>query len=461
MRFEEFLHWNDGLFLQPHHMQHLQRTAFLYGRKNRSFYMSYPSGLIDFEMDLEALASARVIVKRFSALMPDGTEISMPGNTVLPPLDLSGVIKEHPEDLTLFLAVPLWSEFEPNLAENDGASSRRMFLTREHTVRDENTGDNEITLITRKINARLITQFDDPTDLQVLPILKLTAVSDEGADKKLIIDEKYVPPFMILTSDCALSGHVTDLLYEVRRCRDKLLNDLTVAQFKPENFSGINAYNVLQLRILNLYENRLSCLLSLPNLTPFALYLELRSFLAELMGLHPMNDIKDIQNFVHFNCAPQFFELMNDIRSLISSEGGASYIRLTFRPDEGGEYLYAELSADNIVKADEYYLAVHCDAEDRTVITALEKGDTFKLINPEAKRMRARGVKLTEMRYPPRFLPSLSNTLWFRLQLDETPRTWREICEEKGIVIDYAGNMFPNLEASLFLTVIGGKTRKD
>ena len=65
------------------------------------------------------------------------------------------------------------------------------------------------------------------------------------------------------------------------------------------------------------------------------------------------------------------------------------------------------------------------------------------------------------MRYPPRFLPSLSNTLWFRLQLDETPRTWREICEEKGIVIDYAGNMFPNLEASLFLTVIGGKTRKD
>ena len=110
MRFEEFLHWNDGLFLQPHHMQHLQRTAFLYGRKNRSFYMSYPSGLIDFEMDLEALASARVIVKRFSALMPDGTEISMPGNTVLPPLDLSGVIKEHPEELTLFLAVPLWSD---------------------------------------------------------------------------------------------------------------------------------------------------------------------------------------------------------------------------------------------------------------------------------------------------------------------------------------------------------------
>ena len=452
MRFDEILHWTDGLFLQPHHLQYLQRSVFKYGRKNRTTYMPYPYGLIDFEVDTDALSSLRVIVKRFSAVMPDGTEISMPGNVVLAPLDLSATLKEHPEDITVYLALPLWSEFDANLSDGSSVAAKRLFLTAEHTLRDENSGDNEVSIVTRRMNARLITQFDDQTDMQVLPVLKLTAVSDQGAEKELVVDEKYVPPFMVLTQDCALSKMAADLLYKTMRCRDKLLNDLTVAQFKPESFSGINAYNMMQLRILNLYENRLSSLLSLKNMTPFDLYLELRSFLAELRSMHPMNEIAEIEPYNHLDCIRQFNDIINDIYSMIMTEGGAGYVRLDFTKD--GDYLYTALTTDNIVKANEYYLAVHCSAEERRVISALEKGDTFKLINPAAKMMRARGIKLAEMRYPPRFLPTLSDTLWFKLQVSETPSTWRDIQTEKGILIDYAPDLFPNLNVSLFITIV-------
>ena len=454
MRFDEVLHWTDGLFLQPHHLQYLQRSFFEYGRKNRTVCMPYPYGLVDFEIDVDALSSLRVIVKRFSAVMPDGTEISMPGNVVLAPLDLSSTLREHPEDITVYLAVPLWSEFDANLSESGSVVSKRLFSTTEHPVRDENTGDNEVSVVTRRINARLITQFDDRTDMQVLPVLKLTAVSNQGTEKELVVDEKYIPPFMVITPDCALSKMASDLLYKTARCRDKLLNDLTVAQFKPEAFSGINAYNMMQLRVLNLYENRLSALLALKNLTPFDLYLELRSFLAELRSMHPMNEIAEIGPYDHLNFARQFNEIINDIYSMIMTEGGAGYVRLEFAPD--GDYLYTALTTDNIVKAREYYLAVSCSAEERRVISALEKGDTFKLINPAAKMMRARGIKLTEMRYPPRFLPTLSNTLWFKLQVAETPSTWRDIQTEKGILIDCAPDLFPNLTVSLFITIVSG-----
>lgn len=454
MRFDEILHWTDGLFLQPHHLQYLQRSIYKYGRKNRTAYMAFPYGLIDFEVDTDALASLRVIIKHFSAVMPDGTEISMPGNVVLAPLDLSATLKEHPEDITVYLAMPLWSDFDANLSESGASASKRLFSTAERTLRDENTGDNEISVVTRRMNARLITQFDDQTDMQVLPVLKLTAVSNQGAEKELSIDEKFIPPFMVITPDCALSKMASDVLYKTARCRDKLLNDLTVAQFKPEAFSGINAYNMMQLRVLNLYENRLSCLLATKNLAPFDLYMELRSFLAELRSLHPMNEIGEIGMYNHSDCSRQFNDIINDIYSMIMAEGGAGYLRLEFKPD--GDYLYAALTTDSIVKAKEYYLAVHCAAEERQIISALEKGDTFKLINPTAKMMRARGVKLTEMRYPPRFLPSLSDTLWFKLQVSETPATWRDIQTEKGILIDYAPNLFPDLNVSLFVTVVNG-----
>ena len=306
------------------------------------------------------------------------------------------------------------------------------------------------------MNARLITQFDDQTDMQVLPVLKLTAVSNQGAEKELSIDEKFIPPFMVITPDCALSKMASDLLYKTARCRDKLLNDLTVAQFKPEGFSGINAYNMMQLRVLNLYENRLSSLLALKNLSPFELYMELRSFLAELRGLHPMNEIAETGMYEHLDYAAQFNEIINDIYSMIMAEGGAGYVRLEFAPTPEGDYLYTALTTDNIVKAREYFLAVRCSAEERLMISSLEKGDTFKLINPAAKMMRARGIKLTEMRYPPRFLPTLNDTLWFKLQVGETPATWRDIQTEKGILIDYAADLFPDLKVSLFITVING-----
>ena len=454
MRFDEVLHWTDGLFLQPHHLQYLQRSFFEYERRNRTAYMSYPYGLIDFEIDADALSSLRVIVKRFSAVMPDGTEISMPGNVVLAPLDLSSTLKEHPEDITVYLAVPLWSEFDANLSEAGLAVSKRLFLTVEHPVRDENTGDNEVSVVTRRINARLITQFDDQTDMQILPVLKLTVVSNHGSEKELVVDEKYIPPFMVITQDCVLSKMASDLLYKTARCRDKLLNDLTVAQFKPEAFSGINAYNMMQLRVLNLYENRLSCLMALKNLSPFDLYLELRSFLAELRSLHPMNEITEIGAYNHSDYAAQFNEIINDIYSMIMTEGGAGYVCLNFTPD--GDYLYTALTTDNIVKAKEYYLAVHCSAGERQIISSLEKGDTFKLINPAARKMRARGIKLTEMRYPPRFLPTLNDTLWFKLQVAETPATWHDIQMEKGVLIDYAADLFPDLKVSLFITVVNG-----
>lgn len=454
MRFDEILHWTNGLFLQPHHLQYLQRSIFTYGHKNRMTYMPYPYGLIDFEIDTDALASSRVIIKRFSAVMPDGMEVSKPGNVVLAPLDLTATLKEHPDDIFVYLALPLWSEFDGNLSDGSSSAAKRLFSTAEHALRDENSGDNEITVVTRRVNARLITQFDDQTDMQVLPVLKLSTVSDQGAEKELVVDEKYIPPFMMLTPDCALSKMASDLLYKTTRCRDKLLNDLTVAQFKPEAFSGINAYNMMQLRVLNLYENRLSSLLSLKNLTPFDLYLELRSFLAELRSMHPMNEIAEIEAYDHQDYARQFNDVINDIYSMIMTEGGAGYVRLDFTPD--GDYLYTALTTDNIVKANEYYLAVQCSAEERRVISSLEKGDTFKLINPAAKMMRARGIKLMEMRYPPRFLPTLSDTLWFKLQVTETPSTWRDIQTEKGILIDYAPDLFPNLNVSLFVTVVNG-----
>ena len=86
MRFEELLHWNDGQFLQPHHFQYFQRQNIAFLQNNRLLSCPYPWGLIDFEVDEDGLAAGRVLVKRFSAILGDGTSLSMPGNCLTPSL---------------------------------------------------------------------------------------------------------------------------------------------------------------------------------------------------------------------------------------------------------------------------------------------------------------------------------------------------------------------------------------
>lgn len=91
--------------------------------------------------------------------------------------------------------------------------------------------------------------------------------------------------------------------------------------------------------------------------------------------------------------------------------------------------------------------------ETHELIYALEHGDFFRLVNPGALKERIRGMKLQELRIPPRCLPSLPNTLWFLLKRSDSPKLWNDICTENTLVIDYAKESFPQLEATLYMTV--------
>ena len=130
MRFEEDVHWTDGLFLQPHHLQRMQYALHSRLRAERAALTPFPYGLVDFEIDDDALANGRVVVKRLSALMPGGEEISMPGNAVIPPLDISEELENHRECILVSLALPLWSELDANLADGGDVRAKRLFLVR-------------------------------------------------------------------------------------------------------------------------------------------------------------------------------------------------------------------------------------------------------------------------------------------------------------------------------------------
>ena len=449
MRFNEFVHWSDGLFLQPHQMQEMQRSLIDYERAWRRAYVPYCFGVADFELDGEALTDGRVVIKRLSAIMPDGQEISIPGNGAVKPLTIPADKDMDKDSVVVYLAVPTWSEHEANLSENN--SSKRLYSVREASVKDENTGDNEIIILKRFINAELTISKDDAKDCSLLPLLKLTYVSRVIAEPKFALTD-YMPPYLFVTSDCPLMSMLSELVFQLRRRRDKIISDISERGYNPENIAGINAYAVLQLRTLNRYEARLDALLSTEKTSPFVFYMELRSLLGELAALQPLAKREQVSAYNHNNLMPVFKEIITNIRSLIMFEGYAGYTRVDFV--QSGDFYEAFLKSDDVTGDKDYYIAIITSSTDANVVQSVESGDNFKLINIGSKNERIRGVKLEEMRYPPRFLPVISNALWFKVCRDESQAMWRDVVAERGIAIDLSMQMFPDFGASLFITSV-------
>lgn len=451
MRFAEIVNWHDGLFLQQQHLQRLEYAHASERRAERVFALPCPEGFIDLDIDREALNAKRVVIRSFSCIMPDGTELSSPGNAKVASLTLSPEDEER-DHLMVYLSVPQWSHDEANLSKGE-QDKNRLWSVEERAVRDENTGDDEISITMKRANVRIVTEKNLGSDQQYLPVMRLIRVAKNTEGARLIIDDSYMPPFALISESSPLLSKISEFLFELRSCRDFIQTKMETHGFDSEELSGRNLLWSLQLRSINRFEASVSPMLHPYRLTPLQLYREMRILLGELAALRPLERLEDVSPYVHADCLPVIEEMQKRIRTLIIAEGGAGYREIEFKPDANGHML-ATLNEDDFVGAEGWYLAVRSSRCDDDVAGDVESGDNFRLITPEALTERVRGFKTVEVKYPPHYLPVVSGAMWFRIETNRSPRMWREIPEGKSLMIDYSESVFPALKASLYITII-------
>ena len=156
------IHWHEGLFLQPHHLQRLQRSVFAEAAKTRQLMGSYPTGIVDAQLSSDELANFRLVFDHLRVVMPSGLEVDFPGNADLPSFDLKTLFTTGGTNFLVSLAVPLWQAQRANAFEMGVPADVRVKLPYkpfESTVVDENTGENPKPVIHRRLNARLVTEI--------------------------------------------------------------------------------------------------------------------------------------------------------------------------------------------------------------------------------------------------------------------------------------------------------------
>jgi type VI secretion system protein ImpJ len=449
------VHWHEGLFLQPHHLQTLQRQVFDVASSERRFAMSYPYGVLDARLSQDALENMNVRFDLLRAVMPGGLVVDVPGNADLPSLDIKRALQSSSAPIVVSLAIPVWQAARPNTIENrtgEGTQIKRLYRISEIDRADENTGENRQSMLVRRINARLVIEGDDTADMELLPLARIVRTSGDESGRPMA-DKQFIPACMTLAGSATLRGLIRDLGNQIETVRREAVNALTRGgAYNRENIRGVQFEQLLRLRTLNKAAGRVPLLATTPGVTPFDTYLELRDLLGELAALSPERDPWEGPRYDHDNPGATFYELDRKIRTLLTPGQLTPVWKVDFKKD--GAVLALDLEDKHIAKPSEYFLGIKTKQDPVALARLVENQDKFKLMPKSMERLMILGVRLEEDRHPPYELPAQPGLHYYRLMRADSKTMWERITAEKKVAIRWPeGEAFEFTEVSLYMTV--------
>jgi len=428
----------------------------------RRRFIPFAYGLIEARLSRDELENKRIRFDRLHAILPSGLEVNYPENAELPSLDIAQAFAKGSGTFNVFLGVPLWQSARANTVSPDTTTDTRtklLYRVGEVECLDENTGENPKPVQVRKINSRLMFEQEDPSDLELLPLLRIVraAGEDVGLPRE---DPEFVAPCLLLSGSRVLREMVRDLVAQVEASRKELVVQVSRGGFSIDTMRGVQFEQVMRLRTLNRFSARLPSMLQAGAVTPFQMYLELRELLGELAALHPDRDEFSCAEYNHPDPFLCFQELSTKIRSHLRGAVAPSFLKLAFKELNGA--LTATFTDDHFTQPNAYLLGIKTKLDPTALARYVEDGDRFKLMPLSLITRAIRGVELKEERHPPLELPAASDLHYFRLERAVSPRMWQQIQSEKAAAVRWTGSELDWSDASfmLYMTVPAGNSRK-
>jgi len=347
----------------------------------------------------------------------------------------------------------LWVDRRANTldpARGVDARAKLIYCVNETEFTDENTGENPKPVLVRRLNARLLLEHEDDSDLEKIPLLRITRSTNEESEIPRQ-DPDFVPPSLLINGSPILREIVRDLSAQIEASRKELVIQVARGGFSIDTMRGIQFEQIMRLRTLNRFASRLPSLVKAPSITPFQWYLELRELNGELVALHPDRDDFNVLDYNHDNPVLCFRELSAKIRGYLRGAVAPSFIKVDFRRE--GDILAANFTDEHFTRPTDYLLGIRTKEDPRGLAGFIEDGDKFKLMPRSAANRAYFGMPIKEERHPPLELPAQADLHYFRLERTNGRRHWDLIQSEKSAVIRWTGKEDADYQIALYMIV--------
>ncbi len=427
------VHWHEGMFLRPHQLQAAQRHADQLLHTSSTWDQHYNWGLRGIDIEADALANHRFVVRSLKARLRDGTLVSVPEDGVLPVLELKPVLSGD-STLTIFLGVPVVHLGRANVAGPRVTEGGR-YLVDTQDLEDENTGLNPQPIEVRRLNLQLLLSTQDHAGYEVLPLACFEKSAGADATPKLHLP--YIPPVVACDAWAPLLGDVLHSIYDRVGRKIDILADMVLSRgISLETQSQGDALIVNHLRVLNEAYALLNILAFARGVHPLTAYYELCRLVGQLSFFGVTRRPPDLPRYDHDNLGGCFYAVKKQIDSLLYDIKEPDY---KSRPFEGAaKRMQVALEASWLEAQWQMFVGVKTPVKPEECVAMLTKGQLDMKIGSSERvdrifQMGAAGLKFTHTPTPPRALPSIAGMNYFQVSRDSDE--WQNVRQSLTLAI--------------------------
>ncbi len=466
------VHWYEGLFLRPHHLQANDRYWTELSSTSARWNNAYDYGIYDFEFSKEALANHFLEVQVLKARMQDGTLVDLeygrkPDRVALKGLTgLTAKLGEafaNETTLMVYLAVPKLMLGRENCAAAEELGDPRYVSARQ-AVADESRGGHEQELEFKELSARLLLSTQDLSGFELLPVARIKRASEGQATPEL--DQTYIPPLLSTNVWPALGTNIIRALYDLIGQKIEVLSQQMVNRGMGRDSQDAGDLDrISMLEMLNEAYATLSILTFAQSIHPFVIYTEFCRILGKLSIFTPERRVQDIPAYDHDDLARIFTEIKIRIEKILLGKRDYEFEQRYFLGVGLG--MAVSLESRWFHSNWEWCIGVRKGdlsvQECRQLLSAgaldWKLGSARQVENIFLRR--AQGVELRPLDRPIRALPASQEWTYFDVLKNDSP-AWRDVVETQTLAMRLKDSLIQNKdklqgERDIYVTALGKK----
>jgi type VI secretion system protein ImpJ len=445
------------MFLRPHHFQAAARRAAQSAQHGSRWDLHFNWGLRTIDLDRDALANSRFVLRSLQARLRDGTLVCLPDDGALPSIDVRHALGPG-ASITVYLALPTVNLGRANLAASAADGARYLVETQQ--FEDENTGVNPQPIQVRLLNVKLLLGDADQTGYEAIPLARIErAATAQGTPQ---LDLTYIPPLLACDAWPPLQAGILQTLYDrIGKKVDLLATQVVSRGITFDSHAQGDPFIFAQLRELNDAQAVLGLIGFTPGLHPLPVYLELCRLAGRLAIFGPTRRTPALPRYDHDDLGGCFYRVKQYLDALLDAMVEPEYKE---RPFIGaGLRMQVSLEPAWLEPAYDLYIGVTSSLNPEECIRLLTRpGQLDMKIGSsqrvdEIYRLGQAGLKFTHNPRPPRALPAQPGLIYFQIARDTQQGEWQTVQRSLTLALRLNENLIAgNIQGQQVLTIRGG-----
>ncbi len=441
MSWKDKVVWQEGMFLRAQHFQQQDRYVEQLVQARSAPLRAHPWGLTEYALDRDLLGAGKFAISNIAGVLEDGTPFAIPGTADQPaPLDLSDGVRNQ----VVYLALPEKQFGSPEVSAGRDTDEKRaryqMTAFEAHDTHSDGTLAAE--LATGRPRLRYMLESEERAGFTCLGLARIVEVQ---ADRRVVIDDRFIPPCLRISAVAPLSNIVAELVGLLGQRAEALAARLS----QPGARGVAEVADFLLLQAINRSLPLLAHYADAGNLHPEELFSTLVQLAGELATFTaPDKRASRYPAYRHDDLQRSFAPVIADLRRSLSAVLETNAVEIPLQERSHGVRVGPILDR-NLLRAGQFVLTVTADTPGEHIRRQFPNQVKIGAVEHirELVNVALPGIVVRPLPVAPRQIPFHAGSVYF--ELDRGSPHWQQMQTSGGFAIHVSGD-FPNLKLSLW-----------